>query len=126
MPTENFDAVATNHISLNNNYSFVKNDTYVYLASTKTFTKLQDVENKITGSVAGWIINATDIQAGNGQIQLHSDSDNGGFESFIAMNKTGYAVPNESGLFMGYVGDNQQPEVYTFKMDMGNPSNFLR
>jgi hypothetical protein len=41
------------------------------------------------------------------------------------MNKTGYADGN-SGLFMGYVGDNGNPEDYTFKMDMGSPANYLR
>jgi hypothetical protein len=122
MPTENFDAIATNHVSLNNNYSFVKNDTYVYLASTKRFEILQDVENKKTGSVSGWLIDAENIESLNGQITLHSDSEGGGFEPYIAMNKTGYDDGN-SGLFMGYVADNGN---YPFKMDMGNPSNFLR
>lgn len=53
MPTENFTAVGATHTSLNNDYDFIQNDTYVYIASTKTFTKLQDVENKTTGSIAG-------------------------------------------------------------------------
>ena len=53
MPTENFTAIGVTHTSLNNDYDFIQNDTYVYLASTKTFTKLQDVENKTTGSIAG-------------------------------------------------------------------------
>jgi hypothetical protein len=124
MPTANFKGLSTNS-SLNNDYDFIQNDTYIYVGSTKTFIKLQDVENKTTGSVSGWIINATDIVAGNGQITLHSDSDNGGVEPYIAMNKTGYADSN-SGLFMGYVGDNANPETYTFKMDMGSPANYLR
>jgi hypothetical protein len=124
MPTANFKGLSTNP-SLNNDYNFIQNDTYIYVGSTKTFIKLQDVENKTTGSISGWIINATDIVAGNGQITLHSDSDNNGVEPYIAMNKTGYADGN-SGLFMGYVGDNGNPEDYTFKMDMGSPANYLR
>jgi len=124
MPTANFTGLSTNS-SLNNDYDFIQNDTYIYVASTKTFIKLQDVENKTTGSISGWIINATDIVAGNGQITLHSDSDNGGVEPYIAMNKTAYGDGN-SGLFMGYVGDGEEPEGYTFKMDMGDPANYLR
>lgn len=53
MPTANFTAAGATHTSLNNDYDFIQNDTYVYIASTKTFTKLQDVENKTTGSIAG-------------------------------------------------------------------------
>lgn len=51
MPTANFTAIAANHISLDVDTSFIKNDTYVY--DTNAFTKIQDVENKTTGSIAG-------------------------------------------------------------------------
>lgn len=122
MPTANFTAIGANHTSLTTNYDFVKNDTYIYVASTKEFIKLQDVENKTTGSISGWVIDATNITAGNGQITLHSDSDNNGLEPYIAMNKTSY-TDTDPGLFMGFVEDNSN---YPFKMIMGDANNYLR
>jgi hypothetical protein len=82
-------------------------------------------EDKKAGSISGWAIGAENIESLNGQIVLHSDSEGDGLEPYIAMNKTGYADGN-SGLFMGYVEDDQDPGTYDFKMDMGSPANYLR
>jgi hypothetical protein len=127
MPTANFTGLSTNP-SLNNDYDFVQNDTYIYVDSTKEFIKLQDVENKTTGSISGWSIGQENIESLNGQITLHSDSLNGGFQPYIAMNKDAYAS-TDPGLFMGFVGASGPTGPtgpYTFKMDMGDVNNYLR
>jgi hypothetical protein len=104
MPTANFTAIGANHTSLNNNFTFTQNDTFVYIFSTKTFSKIQNVENKTSGSVSGWTINATDIKANNNKMTLHSDSNDSGRNPYISIGQTteGY---EENGAFMGIVGE---------------------
>jgi hypothetical protein len=125
MPTGTDTALASlNTESLSSNFDFIKNDTYVYNESSKTFTKLQNVEEKDTGKVAGWEISAADIKAKNGVMILHSDSDaisTPGEQPYLSISQTlpGY---EEVGIFLGRVldGSNYFPKLSMVNTDQTN------
>lgn len=82
--------------------TYVKDDIYKFNGSV--FVLDLDLKTKITGSVGGWTINATDIKANNNKMTLHSDSDDSGRNPYISIGQTSEAY-NQDGAFMGIVGE---------------------
>jgi hypothetical protein len=118
---------AAGRTSLATNYAVTKNDLYLYDSTAKTFTKSQNVENKDTGSVAGWEINSTDIKAKNNTMSLHSDSDNNGVAPYISIAQSSIGYENE-GIFLGRVLHSTSPDVYYPKLSLVNSgaTNYLK
>jgi hypothetical protein len=118
---------AAGRTSLATNYAVTKNDLYLYDSTAKTFTKSQNVENKDTGSVAGWEINSTDIKAKNNTMSLHSDSDNNGVAPYISIAQSSIGYENE-GIFLGRVLHSEDPDVYYPKLSLVNSdaTNYLK
>ena len=103
------------------NPTYFKNDSYTWTGSA--WSKVQNIENKDTGSIAGWTISATNIKANNNKMTLHSDSDNTGWNPYISIGQTteGY---EENGAFMGIVGETGSGNGVA-KLSLKNGSNGL-
>jgi hypothetical protein len=129
MPTGTATALASaNTASLSADFAFIKNDTYVYNETPKTFTKLQNVEEKDTGKVAGWEISAADIKAKNGVMVLHSDSDDTstpGEQPYLSISQGTSPGYGNVGIFLGRVLD---VSTYFPKLSMVNTgeTNYLK
>jgi hypothetical protein len=101
--------------------TYYTNDSYKRVGGN--WTKVQNIENKNSGKVAGWSIDSENIYALNNTIKLHSNSvTNSGLAPFIAINKSSYTDNTTNGMFMGLVSDGGQ---YPFKMSIGTLTDYL-
>ena len=100
---------------------YLKNDSYRWTGSA--WSKVQNIENKDTGSIAGWTISGTDIKANNNKMTLHSDSNDSGRNPYISIGQTteGY---DQNGAFMGIVGETGSGNGVA-KLSLKNGSNGL-
>jgi hypothetical protein len=104
IPTATITLTAAGRTSILANLAVTKNDLYLYDASTKTFSKSQNIENKDSGKVAGWEIDSANIKAKNSTMVLHSNSNVDGEQPYLSISQAtpGY---NEVGIFLGRVLD---------------------
>jgi hypothetical protein len=111
---------------------YTKDDIYRYdlvtAPDTYGWVLAADLKTKITGSVGGWTINSTDIEAKNEKMRLHSDSDQNGRNPYISIgqdfNDDGY---EKEGIFLGVDGEtgtgNGLPKLSIVSSD---DTNFLK